>query len=135
MIQAITLLVIAALVAIDQVIKVAVVNRFAAGGSMDILFGLIRIRYVENTGAAFSSMQNQTVFLTIFTAGVFVLVLRELLRSRTGRQYRSTSPMADAERGCRAFVILGGITLIIPVVCPVFECPANSPPAPHTGQA
>ena len=31
-------------------------------------------------------------------AGVFVLVLRELLRSRTGRQYRSTSPMADAER-------------------------------------
>lgn len=62
MIQAITLLVIAALVAIDQVIKVAVVNRFAAGDSMDILFGLIRIRYVENTGAAFSSMQNQTVF-------------------------------------------------------------------------
>lgn len=54
MIQAITLLVIAALVAIDQVIKIAVVNRFAAGGSMDILFGLIRIRYVENTGAAFS---------------------------------------------------------------------------------
>ena len=48
---------------------------------------------------------------------------------------RSTSPMADAERGRRAFVILGGITLIIPVVCPVFECPANSPPAPHTGQA
>lgn len=26
-------------------------------------------------------------------------------------------PMADAERGCRAFVILGGINLIIPVVC------------------
>ena len=70
MIQAITLLVIAALVAIDQVIKIAVVNRFAAGGSMDILFGLIRIRYVENTGAAFSSMQNQTVFLTIYTAVV-----------------------------------------------------------------
>ena len=38
MIQAITLLVIAALVAIDQVIKIAVVNRFAAGGSMDIYF-------------------------------------------------------------------------------------------------
>lgn len=33
MIQAITLLVIAALVAIDQVIKIAVVNRFAAGGA------------------------------------------------------------------------------------------------------
>ena len=75
MIQAITLLVIAALVAIDQVIKIAVVNRFAAGGSMDILFGLIRIRYVENTGAAFSSMQNQTVFLTIFTAVVIIMFI------------------------------------------------------------
>ena len=32
-------------------------------------------------------------------AGVFVLVLRELLRSRTGRQYRSTSrwPMRNAD--------------------------------------
>lgn len=79
------------------------------------------------------SHQNKSTRRT--PAGVFVLVLRELLRSRTGRQYRSTSPMTDAERGCRAFVILGGITLIIPVVCPVFECPANSPPAPHTGQA
>ncbi len=79
------------------------------------------------------SHQNKSTRRT--PAGVFVLVLRELLRSRTGRQYRSTSPMADAERGCRAFVILGGITLMIPVVCPVFECPANSPPAPYTGQA
>ena len=79
MIQAITLLVIAALVAIDQVIKVAVVNRFAAGDSMDILFGLIRIRYVENTGAAFSSMQNQTVFLTIFTVMfIFLLMTKKI---------------------------------------------------------
>ena len=62
MIQAITLLVIAALVAIDQVIKIAVVNRFAAGGSMDILFGLIRIRYVENTGAAFSCCYSHVHF-------------------------------------------------------------------------
>ena len=82
MIQAITLLVIAALVAIDQVIKIAVVNRFAAGGSMDILFGLIRIRYVENTGAAFSSMQNQTVFLTIFTAVVIVMFIFLLMTKK-----------------------------------------------------
>ena len=82
MIQAITLLVIAALVAIDQIIKVAVVNRFAAGGSMDILFGLIRIRYVENTGAAFSSMQNQTVFLTIFTAVVIVMFIFLLMTKK-----------------------------------------------------
>ena len=82
MIQAITLLVIAALVAIDQVIKVAVVNRFAAGDSMDILFGLIRIRYVENTGAAFSSMQNQTVFLTIFTAVVIVMFIFLLMTKK-----------------------------------------------------
>ena len=79
MIQAITLLVIAALVAIDQVIKIAVVNRFAAGGSMDILFGLIRIRYVENTGAAFSSMQNQTIFTAVvIVMFIFLLMTKKI---------------------------------------------------------
>ena len=81
MIQAITLLVIAALVAIDQVIKIAVVNRFAAGGSMDILFGLIRIRYVENTGAAFSKSRLfgiESDLLDFFLASTDGLIERQL---------------------------------------------------------
>ena len=82
MIQAITLLVIAALVAIDQVIKIAVVNRFAAGGSMDILFGLIRIRYVENTGAAFSMLSDKTTLLSVVTVAVVGLLLFLLLSDK-----------------------------------------------------
>lgn len=82
MIQAITLLVIAVLIAADQLIKWAVVNSFSAGGSMDILFGLIRIRYVENTGAAFSSMEGQTTFLTIFTAVVIAMFIFLLMTKK-----------------------------------------------------
>lgn len=113
MIQAITLLVIAALVAIDQVIKIAVVNRFAAGGSMDILFGLIRIRYVENTGAAFSSMQNQTVFLTIFTAVVIVMFIFLLMtkKIKPGFIY-----------WCVAVVIAGGAGNFVDRVAKGFCC-------------
>ena len=80
MIQAITLLVIAALVAIDQVIKIAVVNRFAAGGSMDILFGLIRIRYVENTGAAFSALSGSGLLLILLTAALIIAAIMWYLR-------------------------------------------------------
>ena len=80
MIQAITLLVIAALVAIDQVIKIAVVNRFAAGGSMDILFGLIRIRYVENTGAAFSALSGSGLLLILLTAALIIAAIVWYLR-------------------------------------------------------
>lgn len=82
MIQALTILIMAVLVAVDQIIKAVVVDRFAAGGSADVLFGLIRIRYVENTGAAFSSMQNQTTFLTIFTAAVILMFIFLLITKK-----------------------------------------------------
>ncbi len=82
MIQAIVILVIAALVAVDQVIKIVVVNNLSQGGYVEALFGLLRFRYVENTGAAFSSLQNQTTFLTIFTLAVIVAILFVLLTKK-----------------------------------------------------
>lgn len=82
MIQAITLLIIGALVAIDQIIKAIVVKYLAAGGSAEALFGLLRFRYVENTGAAFSSMEGQTGFLTFFTVAVIIAVLFVLLTKK-----------------------------------------------------
>ena len=113
MIQAITLLVIAALVAIDQVIKVAVVNRFAAGGSMDILFGLIRIRYVENTGAAFSSMQNQTVFLTIFTAVVIVMFIFLLMTKKIKPGFIYWCVAVFIKCGGGTFGVLGAAGVVV----------------------
>ncbi len=82
MIQAIAILVIAALVAVDQLTKLAVVNNLANGGDVEALFGLLRFRYVENTGAAFSSLQGQTTFLTIFTLAVIVAILFVLLTKK-----------------------------------------------------
>lgn len=82
MIQAITLLIIGALVALDQIIKVIVVKYLAAGGSAEAFWGLLRFRYVENTGAAFSSMEGQTKFLSVFTIVVIAAVLFVLLTNK-----------------------------------------------------
>lgn len=104
MIQAITLLVIAVLVAADQLIKWAVVNSFASGGSMEILFGLIRIRYVENTGAAFSSMEGQTTFLTVFSAVVIAMFIFLLMTKKI---------KPGAFYWCLSVIIAGGIGNLI----------------------
>lgn len=82
MIQVITILIMAVLIAADQIIKAIVVKYLSAGGSVDALFGLLRFRYVENTGAAFSSFQNHTGFLTVFTVVVIVMVLFVLLTQK-----------------------------------------------------
>lgn len=82
MIQAIAILIIAALVAADQIIKLVVINNLSNGGYVEVLFGLLRFRYVENTGAAFSSFQNQTTFLTIFTLAVIAVILFVLLTKK-----------------------------------------------------
>ena len=47
MIQAIVILVIAALVAVDQVIKLVVVNNLSDGGYVEALFGLLRFAVYE----------------------------------------------------------------------------------------
>ena len=100
MIQAITLLVIGALVALDQIIKAVVVKYLAAGGSAEALFGLLRFRYVENTGAAFSSMEGQTGFLTFFTIVVILAVLFVLLTKKI---------KPGAIYWCLTCVVAGGI--------------------------
>ena len=104
MIQAITILIIGALVALDQIIKAVVVKYLAAGGSAEALFGLLRFRYVENTGAAFSSMEGQTTFLSIFTVVVIVLVLYVLLSQKI---------KPSVTYWCLTVVMAGGIGNVI----------------------
>ena len=82
MFQAISLAVIAALTVIDRLTKYAAVTSVKPNGPFKFLFGLFQLRYVENTGAAFSSMQNQTVFLTIFTAVVIVMFIFLLMTKK-----------------------------------------------------
>lgn len=67
MFQAISIAVMAVLTLIDRLTKYAAVNTVKPNGPFKFLFGLFQLRYVENTGAAFSSFSNSTLLLTVMT--------------------------------------------------------------------
>ena len=75
MFQAISLAVIAALTVIDRLTKYAAVTSVKPNGPFKFLFGLFQLRYVENTGAAFSSFSDNTVLLTVFTVLILIICL------------------------------------------------------------
>lgn len=72
MLQVITILSIAVLVAIDQLIKLLVLEYLQPIGSLPLIDGIIQLRYAENTGAAFGSFSGHTTALSVFT---FVAIL------------------------------------------------------------
>ncbi len=55
------------LVGIDQIIKLLVINYLKPVQYIDIIDGVLRFRYVENTGAIFGSFSTHTVVLTVFS--------------------------------------------------------------------
>ncbi|MBQ6380730.1 MAG: signal peptidase II [Clostridia bacterium] len=61
------------LIAVDQVTKFAVISWLKPQGTLEIIPGFIRFRYVENDGAAFSMLQNARWFFIILTT-VFVII-------------------------------------------------------------
>ncbi len=81
MFQTVSLIVVAVLTVIDQITKYVAVNTVKINGPYDFLFGLFRFRYVENTGAAFSSFSDNTIILTVLTV-IILLVCLFLLLSR-----------------------------------------------------
>lgn len=81
MFQAVSVIVIAVLTAIDQLTKYIAVNTVRIDGPKEFLFGLFQFRYVENTGAAFSSFSDNTLLLTVLTV-IILCVCFILLLSR-----------------------------------------------------
>lgn len=81
MFQAISLAVIAILIAIDRLTKYIAVSTVKVDGPSEFLFGLFQFRYVENTGAAFSSFSDKTEVLTVATV-IIILFCLILLFSR-----------------------------------------------------
>lgn len=58
----------------DQAAKYFTTKLIGPGGQMDVLPGIVRLTYVQNTGSAFSMFSDQTFILTI-VSGVAVLAL------------------------------------------------------------
>lgn len=104
MFQAISLAVIAALVGIDQLTKYAAVSTVKVDGPKDFLFGLFQFRYVENTGAAFSSFSNNTTLLTVVTLVILSACLILLLSRKIKPLFANV---------CLLLVVAGGIGNVI----------------------
>lgn len=79
MFQAISLAVMAVLIAVDRLTKYIAVSTVKADGPSEFLFGLFQFRYVENTGAAFSSFSDKTEILTVATVVIIIFCLFLLL--------------------------------------------------------
>ncbi|MCQ2460845.1 MAG: signal peptidase II [Clostridia bacterium] len=69
----ITLVMVALLVGLDQLIKVLVIANVKPVAAVPFIDGIIQFRYVENTGAAFSILSEKTWLLSIIT-GVMILI-------------------------------------------------------------
>ena len=87
MIQAVCCGIIILVAAVDQLIKYAVLHSsLAAGESITLIPRVLQLRYVQNTGAAFSLLSDHTVLLPVVTAAVIVvgiaLILSGRIRSR-----------------------------------------------------
>ena len=78
---------IAAIAAVDQLIKIAVLNSSLVSGEVStVIDGFLQWRYVENTGAAFSLFTGKTALLSVFTAAVllvgFYLIIAKKIKSK-----------------------------------------------------
>lgn len=84
-------LLVAALVAADQVVKYLVRTHIPLGASAPLLPGLVELTYFQNTGAAFSILREHTWLLTIISAAVAVGIAAALARKAVRHPFGALS--------------------------------------------
>lgn len=104
MLQVITVISIAVLIALDQIIKLLVIRYLEPIGSLSLIDGFIQLNYAENTGAAFGSFSGYTTLLSIFTVIVVIGALYLLLSEKIN---------FGVEYICVTLIIAGGIGNLI----------------------
>ncbi|MEA5004574.1 MAG: signal peptidase II [Christensenella sp.] len=80
-------LLIAAIVAGDQIVKMIVASTMTVGQSFSLIPGFVNITYVQNTGAAFSLFSNATWILAILSSVMAVIVIYILFKYKN--QFKS----------------------------------------------
>ncbi len=93
-----------ALVGVDQIIKLLVINYLKPIQYVDIIEGVLRFRYVENTGAIFGSFSTHTVMLTVFSVILLGFTIFFLVTNKNKSKFVNI---------CLLFMISGGIGNII----------------------
>ncbi len=104
MFQIISLVVIALLTAIDQFTKYLIVSSVKVNGPMELIPNVLRFRYVENTGAAFSSFSDNTLVLTVITVIIIVICLLLLWGRKINSKFAEV---------CLMIIVSGGVGNII----------------------
>lgn len=92
------------LIGIDQIIKLLVINYLKPVQYVDVLDGILRFRYVENTGAIFGSFAAHTAFLTVFSVILLGFTIFLLIKNKDKNKFVSL---------CLLLMISGGIGNII----------------------
>ena len=75
----------AALVALDQFLKVEVLERLMPIGRHKVIDGFFSLTYVEKRGAAFGILQGPTCLLIVVTGLVLLVLVAMVLSGRMGR--------------------------------------------------
>ena len=70
----------AALVAVDQLVKLLVSSNIPLGGSVPFLPHIMDLTYVQNTGCAFSMLENHTWLLTLISAVMTVVLAIAIIK-------------------------------------------------------
>ena len=82
------ILLLAALVGLDQLLKYWTVSHLALGESANFIPGIVRLTRLHNYGAAWSSLSGKTAVLLVVTIalmiGVVILLLRKIVRHPMG---------------------------------------------------
>ena len=68
----------AILIAIDQYAKAMAVSRLKDGGPFSLLPGILELRYVENTGAAFGILQGRSGIFFVIAIVVSAVLFKHL---------------------------------------------------------
>ena len=85
----------------DQLFKYWILANIPLGAELPFLPGLIRLTYVQNTGAAFSAFEGQQWLFALIFAVMTVLLLWEYFKNRM--------PFSRLERWCIAAIYGGGL--------------------------
>ena len=67
------IIVLVGIIVLDRIVKTAVAGSMDVGGSIPVLGDFFRITYVQNSGAAFSMLQNHPMILIILPAVVICI--------------------------------------------------------------
>ncbi len=80
--RALTLTVIAVLTFADQLLKIAAEAKLAGNADYPRIEGFMALRYVQNTGAAFSMLSGKTTLLAVFTAAALAVGIAVLISGK-----------------------------------------------------